>query len=280
MHHRWLAIVVVTLALGCFEQPPEVTHDSDAPPTCDQGEVGLPGVPEGWEGWAFIAVGGSGTRPQTCAEGMTTSVLFADASGTPECACVCGDDICNPTFSVGASCDAGVEMQGQLVGCESISDPATVIDISTNPNIDQKECAAVPVPTPGPSAKPVTVCGLAGNTDECVSVPEGFVGPCITGDHAECPAGFVEQASPAIRLSCEACGACMIPPALCDALTFGLFETADCSGVPVGTASAPPNCAPVDAFLSVQARPFAPTDADCAPTGASTTSTRICCLEP
>ena len=276
---RLSPIVLAALALGCFDDPPDIGADSEsgAAPMCEMGEVALPAVPAGWEGWAFVAMGGAMAPPRECPEGTTRSVVFAGVQD-PTCGCVCEADVCGPRFSVGDVCGDMLMMQNDLIGCDAV-ESSTAVDVSTNPpDASATMCSASPVPIPGPNAIPYAVCQLPGAGDSCVERPEGFMGPCIGKSNDECPAGFQEFVANAVELQCGSCGVCATPP-FCDSLLFELFDDEECTSDVLGRVSAAESCMETPGpFHAVRAAPVDPGASACEKTDAQTVGARICCL--
>ncbi|HWB76363.1 MAG TPA: hypothetical protein VG755_15440 [Nannocystaceae bacterium] len=278
MQLRALPIVLATFASGCFDDPPDVGNESESgAPMCEMGELGLPAVPEGWEGWAFVAMGSTMAPPPECPQGTTRSVVFAGVQ-EPTCGCVCEADVCGPRFSVGDVCGGDLAMQNDLIGCDAV-ESATAVDVSANPpDAMATMCSASPVPIPGPNAIPYAVCQLAGAGDSCVERPEGFMGPCIGKSNDECPAGFQELVASAVELQCGTCEVCATPT-FCDSLLYELFGDDQCTSEVLARVSAPEGCMDTSApFRAVRVAPVDPAASACEKSDAQTVGARICCL--
>lgn len=278
MQPRLLPIVLAALAPGCFDDPPDVAADSDsgAAQMCEMGEVGLPAVPAGWEGWVFVAMGDTMAPPPECPQGTTRSIVFAGVQ-EPTCGCVCEADVCGPRFSVGDACSSDLTMQNDLIGCDAV-EPSMAVDVSTNFDPSLTTCSASAVPIPGPNAIPYAVCRLPGTGDACVERPEGFVGPCIGKSNDECPPGFDEFVASAVSVECGTCEACATP-SFCDSLLYELFSDETCTSDVIARVSAPEGCMEIpQAFSAVRVAPVDPDASACEKIDAQTVAERLCCL--
>lgn len=285
-----LALSSVVLA-GCFENAPMVAGGLDDSGTgsgsgsgsaSDSGSTGagcvdgvtLSQVPLAYDGWFWVAVGGAGAPPPVCPEGTAAEVRFlGTVPEDPSCACACEAATCATTYSTGPDCDT-LTMLGELPECAATPQMPAAIDLQTH--VSAPECDAVATPLPGPDAVPVSLCRSAVQEDACATVPEGFMGPCMTGDLG-CPEGFTEIAAAAVGVECNDCDPCNADM-FCGRLGFEVFASADCSGQPFGMVGGGDNCIEQQGFGSVRVAPIDLLDTGCPASGSSSDTARICCM--
>jgi hypothetical protein len=236
--------------------------------------VRVPGPPPvGWEGWSFVAQGMAMQPPVPCPSGEP-DVRFANAE--PICRCECADAFeCSALLTTfdETTC-MGVAMGGVAIGdgCYALLSPVASLRVDGTGD-SGASCDATGSLLPGPAAIPTSLCAVP--DDECVTVPEGFVGPCVIGLGATCPDGF-DDLTEVDSLGCSVCPPCLQAD-VCAARRFETFANADCGGAPVATIGADGSCAG-EGLQSLRRAPDPMAPSGCADATLQLAHQRICCV--
>lgn len=237
----------------------EPSADSTTGSACEDTDVPPFDLP--WQGPVAIPMPGSDAT--ACPDALTPGPRGYANAGEAACDCVCEADEPHEL------CAIRLDTSGE---CMLPDEPATSSCVTVPPG-------AVRYGIVGSMCMPsgvlhddelttVQACALEGSA--CVTVPQGWRGPCVWSDEPSCPPGY-PNAFASDRIECGACDPCDTTE-YCSSIAVVGWSAADCAG------DSTPLTAECDPSRRAALQFTTDTTAACGATEATRTPLRFCCV--